>query len=32
MMAQFAGHTLKGRALVAMNRVDDAQKEMALAR
>jgi protein-disulfide isomerase/tetratricopeptide (TPR) repeat protein len=32
MMARFAGHTLKGRALVAMNRVDDAQKEMALAR
>src|SRR5436309_6554998 len=32
MMAQFAGHTLEGRALVAMNRVDDAQKEMALAR
>src|SRR6266699_2848419 len=32
MMAQFAGHTLEGRALVAMNRVDDAQKELALAR
>ena len=32
MMAQFAGHTIKGRALVAMNRVDDAQKEVALAR
>ena len=32
MMARFAGHTLKGRALVVMNRVDDAQKEMALAR
>ena len=31
-MARFAGHTLKGRALVAMNRVDDAQQEMALAR
>ena len=32
MMARFAGHTLKGRSLVAMNRVDDAGKEMALAR
>lgn len=32
MMARFAGHTLKGRALVAMKRVDDAQKEMDLAR
>ena len=32
MMARFAGHTLKGRALVAMNRVDEAQQEMALAR
>jgi protein-disulfide isomerase/tetratricopeptide (TPR) repeat protein len=32
MMARFAGHTLEGRALVAMNRIDEAQKEMALAR
>ena len=32
MMARFAGHTLKGRALVAMNRIDDAQQEMAMAR
>jgi protein-disulfide isomerase len=32
MTARFAGHTLKGRALVAMNRIDDARKEMALAR
>ena len=32
MMARFAGHTIKGRALVAMNHVDDAQQEMALAR
>src|SRR5437016_490539 len=32
MMAQFAGHTLMGRALVALNRVDDAEKELALAR
>src|SRR6266851_4886898 len=32
MMARFAGHTLMGRALVAMNRVDDAQKEMTLGR
>jgi len=32
MMARFAGHTLEGRALVAMNRLEDAQKEMALAR
>jgi len=32
MMARFAGHTLKGRALVAMNRIADAQAEMALAR
>jgi protein-disulfide isomerase len=31
-MAQFAGHTLKGRALLAMNRVDDARQEMSLAR
>jgi protein-disulfide isomerase len=31
-MVQFAGHTLKGRALLAMNRVDDAQQEMTLAR
>jgi len=32
MMARFAGHTLMGRALVALNRVDDAEKELALAR
>ena len=32
MMARFAGHTLMGRALVILNRVDDAQKELALAR
>jgi protein-disulfide isomerase len=32
MMAQFAGHTLMGRALVALNRVDQAEKELALAR
>jgi protein-disulfide isomerase len=32
MMARFAGHTIKGRALVAMNRADEAEKEMALAR
>lgn len=32
MMARFAGHTLKGRALVAMNRIGEAQQEMALAR
>jgi protein-disulfide isomerase len=31
-MAQFAGHTLKGRALLGMNRVDDARQEMSLAR
>ncbi len=31
-MAQFAGHTLMGRALAAMNRVDDAEKELASAR
>src|SRR6266436_209920 len=32
MMARFAGHTLMGRALVALNRVDDAEKELVLAR
>jgi protein-disulfide isomerase len=32
MMARFAGHTLKGRALVAMNRIGEAQQEIALAR
>jgi len=32
MMARFAGHTLMGRALVILNRVDDAGKELALAR
>jgi len=32
MMARFAGHTLKGRALLALNRTDEAQREMALAR
>ena len=32
MMARFAGHTLMGRALVALNRVDEAEKELALAR
>jgi protein-disulfide isomerase/tetratricopeptide (TPR) repeat protein len=32
MMARFAGHTLMGRALVAMDRVNEAEKEMALAR
>jgi len=32
MMARLAGHTLRGRALVAMNRVDEAQEEMASAR
>ena len=32
MMAQFAGHTLKGRALLAMKRLDEAQQEMASAR
>jgi len=32
MMARFAGHTLMGRALVILNRVDDAEKELALAR
>lgn len=31
-MARFAGHTLRGRALVAMNRIDEAREEMALAR
>jgi len=31
-MARFAGHALTGRALVALNRVDDAEKELALAR
>ncbi len=30
--ARFAGHTLKGRALVAMNRIDRAREEMAQAR
>jgi protein-disulfide isomerase len=30
--ARFAAHTLMGRALVAMNRVDEASKELALAR
>src|SRR5260370_13538829 len=32
MMARFAGHTLMGRALVIVNRVDDAEKELALPR
>jgi len=32
MMARFAGHALMGRALVALNRVDDAETELALAR
>ena len=32
MMARFAGHSLTGRTLVAMNRVDEAEKELALAR
>ncbi len=32
MMARFAGHTLMGRALVVLNHVDDAEKELALAR
>jgi tetratricopeptide (TPR) repeat protein len=32
MLARFAAHTLMGRALVAMNRLDDAGKELALAR
>jgi protein-disulfide isomerase/Tfp pilus assembly protein PilF len=32
MMARFAGHTLMGRALVAMNRADEAEKELTLAR
>ena len=32
MMARFAGHTLMGRALVVLNRVDEAEKELALAR
>jgi protein-disulfide isomerase/tetratricopeptide (TPR) repeat protein len=31
-MARFAGHTLRGRTLVAMNRIDQAREEMALAR
>src|SRR2546430_12135909 len=31
-MAQFAGHTLMGRALVVLNHVDEAEKELALAR
>src|SRR6266481_2852948 len=31
-MARFAGHALMGRALVALNRVDDAETELALAR
>src|SRR3989454_3667015 len=31
-MARFAAHTLMGRALVAMNRVEDAEKELASAR
>src|SRR2546425_651179 len=32
MMARFAGHTLMGRALVALNRVDEEKEELALAR
>ncbi len=32
MMARFAGHTLMGRALVAMNRVAEAESELAAAR
>src|SRR2546421_3090047 len=32
MMARFAGHTLMGRALVVLNRVDEAEKQLALAR
>ncbi len=32
MMARFAGHTLMGRALLALDRVEDAEKELALAR
>src|SRR5947207_389416 len=32
MMTRFAGHALMGRALVALNRVDDAETELALAR
>jgi protein-disulfide isomerase len=32
MMARFAGHTLMGRVLVAMNRADEAEKELTLAR
>ncbi len=32
MTARFAGHTLMGRALVALNRVDEAEKELAEAR
>jgi len=31
-MARFAGHTLMGRALVALNRAEEAQKELASAR
>lgn len=31
-MARFAGHTLMGRALIAMNRVADAEKQLGLAR
>jgi len=31
-MARFAGHTLQGRALIALNRLDEARKEMDLAR
>jgi protein-disulfide isomerase/Tfp pilus assembly protein PilF len=32
MMARFAGHALMGRALVSMNRVDDAERELSVAR
>jgi protein-disulfide isomerase len=32
MMARFAGHTLMGRAMVAMNRDEEAEKELSLAR
>src|SRR5437016_14675674 len=32
MMTRVAGHTLMGRALVILNRVDDAEQELALAR
>src|SRR5437016_14281169 len=32
MMTRVAGHTLMGRALVILDRVDDAEKELALAR